>query len=193
MFKRIFLILRRLDSRSTSRDYQASENVSPIPSTQLCALSADQISELPTAHVKWVVDGDTVIISHGWWRETHIRLDSIDCPEDGQPWGDIAKYALIKMIGGQRVRLEMHGMDVHGRTLGTLYIWSHKKKDWLNVNERMVTLGHAWVMYKYYSHLPQDRRDKLDSLERWARSKKIGLWQTSNPIPPWLWRRDGSS
>ena len=52
----------------------------------------------------------------------------------------------------------------------------------------MVTLGHAWVMRAYFSHLPIEREKKLNDLERWAKSKKIGLWKESNPIPPWQWR-----
>jgi len=52
------------------------------------------------------------------------------------------------------VRLEAHETDVHGRTLGTLFVYLQEKGEWQNVNERMVTLGHAWVMRLYYSHLP---------------------------------------
>ena len=49
---------------------------------------------------------------------------------------------------------EAHGTDVHGRTLGTLFVYLQEKGEWQNVNERMVTLGHAWVMRLYYSHFP---------------------------------------
>lgn len=144
------------------------------------------IEDLPKARVRYIIDGDTVIISKGWGKVV-IRLDSIDCPEDGQYWGDTAAYGLIKMIGGRRVHLEEHGLDSHGRTLATIYVWSKHKNEWLNVNERMVTLGHAWVMRMFYDHLPKDRQDKLNRLERWAQSKKVGLWHT-DAIPPWEWR-----
>jgi endonuclease YncB( thermonuclease family) len=52
----------------------------------------------------------------------------------------------------------------------------------------MIMLGHEWVMRMFYDHLPEDRQDKLNSLERWARSKKMGLWKAPNPVPPWEWR-----
>jgi len=146
------------------------------------------IQDLPEVSVSWVIDGDTVIVSKGWWKEVTIRLDSIDCPEDGQYWGDMAKYGLVKLIGGKRIRIEEHGIDFHGRTLATIYIWNNQKNEWMNVNERMVTLGHAWVMRRFYNHLPKDRQDKLNKLERWAKSKQVGLWHASNPIPPWEWR-----
>ena len=38
--------------------------------------------------------------------------------------------------------------------------------------------------------VPKDRQEKINRLERWARSKMVGLWQTPNPIPPWKWRSE---
>ena len=49
----------------------------------------DPIQALPLVKVEHVIDGDTVIVSTDT-SEVRIRLDSIDCPEDGQEWGDIA-------------------------------------------------------------------------------------------------------
>lgn len=43
---------------------------------------ADDASELQRVKVRHVIDGDTVIVSKSW-SQTRIRLDSIDCPEDG--------------------------------------------------------------------------------------------------------------
>ena len=166
----------QIDGRNTDKKKAAS-------AAEIRAL----IEGFPEAKVVYVVDGDTVIVANGWSR-VMVRLDSIDCPEDGQPWGDIAAYGLIKLIGGRKVRLEEHGLDFHGRTLATIYIRHANGEEWMNVNERMVVLGHAWVMYKLYDHLPKERQDKLNRLEGWARSKKVGLWRTQSPIPPWLWR-----
>lgn len=143
--------------------------------------------EFTKARVRQVIDGDTAIVTIGQ-SEIVVRLDSIDCPEDGQYWGDIAKYGLIKIVGGQNVRLEEHGKDSYGRTLATMYVWSEEKNEWLNVNERMVTLGHAWVMRRFYDHLTDDRKERLNRLESWAKSKKVGLWHQNEPTPPWKWR-----
>lgn len=147
-------------------------------------------SELQRVKVRHVIDGDTVIVSRSW-TETRIRLDAIDCPEDGQHWGNISKAGLIKLIGGRYVYLETHGVDEHGRTLATVYLRHSRGSEWMNVNERMVMLGHAWVARKYYGHLPTPRQHQLDRLERWARSKRVGLWRTEDPIPPWQWRNQG--
>jgi len=145
-------------------------------------------SSFSDARVKRVLDGDTVIIEK-YNRKIRIRLDAIDCPESNQPWGNKATYGLIKLIGGKSIRLEEHGMDCYGRILGTIHVYNKDKSEWMNVNERMVVLGHAWVMRRFYKHLPRHRQAKLNSLEKWAKSKKIGLWKSANPIAPWEWRQ----
>ena len=138
--------------------------------------------------VQRVIDGDTVVVIHSF-EKIKIRLDSIDCPENNQEWGDIATHGLIKLIGGKKIRIEKHTIDCYERTVATIYVQCQTTSQWINVNERMVTLGHAWVMRRYYKHLPRIRQNKLNSLERWAKSKKVGLWRSNSPIPPWIWRR----
>jgi endonuclease YncB( thermonuclease family) len=172
---------------------QSKQFCSPPPTPELEKVrhqnDLDRIQALPVVKVEHVIDGDTVIVS-STSAEYKIRLDSIDCPEFSQEWGDIATRGLIKLIGGKSVRLETHGTDVHGRTLGTLFVSSQEKGEWQNVNERMVTLGHAWVSRLNFVHLPKSRQQKLNQLERWAKSKSVGLWKTENPIPPWKWRKN---
>lgn len=193
IFKFVASFFRRPAPQKTYRYRTVSPPAYEKTKTRKASSEAEikqEMSSLPLVKVVHVVDGDTVIVSRGW-TEITVRLDAIDCPEDGQPWGDTAKYGLIKMIGGRGVRLEEHGVDIHGRTLATIYVHSPRDGQWLNVNERMVTLGHAWVMRRLYDHLPKDRQDKLNRLERWARTKKVGLWKSPNPVPPWKWRRGG--
>jgi endonuclease YncB( thermonuclease family) len=116
-----------------------------------------------------------------------LRLSAIDCPESGQSWGDKATIGLVRMIGGKMVLVEKHGVDPYGRTIATIYL---KEPDGLkNINERMVMLGHAWVMRRYYKHLPIERQQQLNRLEHWAKKKKMGLWNQDNPMPPWKWRQ----
>jgi micrococcal nuclease len=146
-------------------------------------------SGMAKAQVLFVQDGDTVVVSI-LEDENRVRLDSIDCPENGQPWGDTARHGLIKLIGGKTILMEQHGQDHHGRTLATLYCFDLNKQEWMNVNERMLMLGHAWVLRRYFDHLPPERQHKLIRIEKWARTKRVGLWHELNPIPPWRWRND---
>jgi endonuclease YncB( thermonuclease family) len=191
MFKLICRALFRELTWQSPRPYKPVQAINHGNANKRIALSESQVRQLieglPKAKVMHVIDGDTVIVAKGW-NQVMIRLDSIDCPEDGQHWGDTAAYGLIKLIGGRKVHLEEHGLDCHGRTLAMIYVRHANGEEWVNVNERMVTLGHAWVMRKFYDHLPEGRQDKLNRLESWARSKNVGLWRTQNPTPPWQWR-----
>lgn len=195
--RRIVRIVRWVQWQPKPRQRQtqpvALQNAEPV--RQSARSTADvlaTIESLPLARVLRVLDGDTVIVSIGP-AETTVRLDAIDCPENGQPWGDTARYGLTKLIGGRHVALEVHGRDPHGRTLATIYVRQAKNNEWMNVNERLVMLGHAWVMRMYCEHLPKDRQTKLNNLESWARSRKVGLWKTDSPTPPWQWRKQGKS
>ena len=201
LLKLFFRAARKSKRRTTRRTsvvitskrtvYQSNDTqLSPVPESQKVRSAEDveRIQTLPSVKVGHVIDGDTVIVA-STSSQVKVRLDSIDCPEYGQEWGDIATRGLIKLIGGKSVKLEVHGSDVHGRTLGTLFVYMQDKGEWQNVNERMVTLGHAWVIRLYYGHLPKLRQQKLNQLERWAKSKSVGLWKTENPAPPWKWRK----
>ena len=198
LFKTLFRVL----TKSTGKKQKKSKTFTTFENNakQFCSLQAtsdiklvrhqndlDRIQKLPIVKINRIIDGDTVIIISSSTK-IKVRLDSIDCPEDGQQWGDIATQGLIKLIGGKSVKFESHGVDIYGRTLGTLFLHLGEKNEWQNVNERMVTLGHAWVMRMYYQHLPKSRQQKLNQLEQWAKSKRVGLWKTDNPIPPWRWR-----
>jgi micrococcal nuclease len=153
------------------------------------ASNAGQNGAYRPARVVHVIDGDTVIVST-FWRKLRIRLDSVDCPEQDQHWGDIARYGLIKLIEGHKILFEEHGQDRYGRTIATIYVQQNTRTSWINVNAKMIALGHAWVMRNLNRHLSKNRQDELNNLENWARTKKVGLWQSSHPVPPWKWRGD---
>ena len=153
------------------------------------ALARDHLraSQLKPADVMQVIDGDTVIVQSDWNQIT-LRLDGIDCPEGDQPWGDAARAALVKLIGDQRIRFDDHGPDGRGQQLATIYIQPTRNSAWVNVNLRMVTLGHAWVAPGLLDRLPEDRCEDLVFGSHRAQRKRIGLWHLPDPVPPWQWR-----
>ena len=125
---------------------------------------------------------DELVSSRKQWIEKVLkpwcqRAAHKDLTLAEQEWGDIAKYGLIKLIGGRRIRFQTHARDRYGRTVATLYVRRKDNGEWQNVNARMVTLGHAWVYGQHYADLPPERRNELNRLERWARSKRVGLWK----------------
>jgi endonuclease YncB( thermonuclease family) len=56
----------------------------------------------------------------------------------------------------------------------------------LNINRQLVKDGYAWA---YREYLKGAYASEFINFERQAREKHLGLWQQSNPTPPWEYRR----
>ena len=59
---------------------------------------------------------------------------------------------------------------------------------------RMVDVGleqvYAGIAWHYKNKQSELDRQLYSSAEGTARRKELGLWNDTNPIPPWKWRRD---
>ena len=127
-----------------------------------------------SAKVIKISDGDTITILQNK-TQIKVRLYGIDAPELKQPYGKKSKQFLANLIAGKVVEVEENGKDRYKRTLGIIY---HKGQD---INAQMVLNGYAWAYVKY-SRMYVDQ-------EKTARENKRGLWQSSDPTPPWVWRK----
>ena len=127
-----------------------------------------------SAKVIKISDGDTITVLSGK-EQTKIRLYGIDAPEKKQDYGQRSKQFLANLIAGKVVEVEPKGKDRYKRTLGIIH---HKGQD---INAQMVLNGYAWAYVKY-SRIYVNQ-------EKTARENKRGLWQSSNPTPPWVWRK----
>lgn len=126
------------------------------------------------AKVIKISDGDTIMILQDK-QQIKVRLFGIDAPELKQPYGKKSKQFLANLIAGEVVEVEENGKDRYKRTLGIIHF---KGQD---INAQMVLNGYAWAYVKY-SRIYVDQ-------EKTAREKKRGLWQSSDPTPPWKWRK----
>lgn len=126
------------------------------------------------AKVIKISDGDTITVLNNK-EQTKVRLYGIDAPEKKQDYGQKSKQFLASLIAGQVVEVEPKGKDRYKRTLGIIY---HKGQD---INAQMVLNGYAWAYVKY-SRIYVNQ-------EKTARENKRGLWQSSDPTPPWVWRK----
>lgn len=123
-----------------------------------------------------VSDGDTVVLLDADNTQHKIRLNGIDAPENGQPYGDKSKEYLSNLIAGKEVIVEVKGKDRYKRILGVVYSGE------VNVNAEMIRAGYAWN-YKY-------SKDKYYiKLQEKAKAEKKGLWKDKNAIDPWEWRK----
>jgi micrococcal nuclease len=125
-----------------------------------------------------VFAGDMIEVLHNTHPEP-IRLSGIDCPEEGQAFGDRAKQAASALVFGRDVILQTHGQDKYGRTLADVFLL-----DGTNINHALVKAGWCWWNRKY---APLDT--ELEKLEKEARNAKKGLWVDPAPIPPWAYRK----
>lgn len=138
----------------------------------LAAIAADRPELI--GKVVGVHDGDTLtlLVDRTQYK---IRLDGIDAPELGQDFGTRAKQALSKACFGKVVKVETHGQDRYGRTLGEVFTDE-------SVNLRLVRDGMAWHYVKY-----SDSQELAD-VEKAAREAKAGLWADPAAVPPWEFR-----
>jgi hypothetical protein len=114
-------------------------------------------------------------------EKIRIRLYGIDSPEKKQSYGQKAKAFVSKLAFGKSVsiRKERRGMGKFGRLIGEVIL-----PDGRVLNHEIVRAGFAW-WFKKYAPTNQILRD----LEAEARGSKKGLWGSTNPTPPWKWRR----
>jgi len=145
-----------------------------------------------------VSDGDTATLRSNYGDLT-IRFFAIDAPEakchgfsdtvcieDGQAKAKDSKLYLRNLILNKNVEVRL-GQGMSGKRLvGTVFA------DGKDINLEMVKAGYAWH-YKFFAkNQTADDRQIYSSAENNAKLLKSGLWEDSNPIPPWVWRKNQS-
>ncbi len=129
--------------------------------------------------VKKVVDGDSLLITVGR-KNIEVRLYGVDAPEYQQSFGVEAKKYVRQWTSGQRIMVHPEYKDTYGRTVAII------SKEQKMLNGELVQAGMAWVYPRYCR---KDVCDTWQDMEKTARSKKLGLWRSSQPISPWQWKR----
>lgn len=127
-----------------------------------------------------IFDGDSFLVRPARGRDVDVRLQDIDAPEKTQPYGNAARAALVALIGGRSVFVDVIETDRYGRKVVRVY----REPDRLDVIEALVREGHVWV----YRRTVHDR--SLIGLEEAARAQRRGLWAlpATERMPPWRYR-----
>jgi micrococcal nuclease len=122
--------------------------------------------------VKWVNDGDTIVLTNGW----RVRYIGIDAPEiahenqKAEPYGDKAKSFNKKLILSQKIGLEFdeERHDRYGRLLAYVF-----PADGFLLNSRMLENGLAFYLYRR----PNVKYDKqLLKAQLEAMKAQKGMW-----------------
>ncbi|ELR71233.1 nuclease (SNase-like) [Fulvivirga imtechensis AK7] len=129
-----------------------------------------------SAKVIKVVDGNTIEVHNSDKEVVLLLLNGVDCPEPGQPAADHAKAFTEKMVLKKKVTIVLHGKDRWGNKLATVLL-----NGGTNLNHELVKSGLAWA------HPSADKT--VVSFQEEAKANKLGLWQTEDPTPPWVYKR----
>jgi endonuclease YncB( thermonuclease family) len=129
------------------------------------------------AKVTTVEDGDTFEVVANE-KKYVVRLQSIDCPEDGQAFSAKAKQFVDALCRNKIVTVRNNTIDPRGRIIAEVIL-----PDGRSVSKELLKAGYAWH-FKRYS---QDK--ELAALEEEAKKQKKGLWIEENPIAPWDYKK----
>ena len=145
--------------------------------TYLVLLSISLFSNTLKGRIVRVIDGDTIVLLDSLNVQHKIRLDGIDCPEKGQPFGSVATKFVKDISKGKFATIHYTKKDRYRRVLGVLIV------DSVDVNKELLRNGLAW----HYKHFNND--SIYSQLEQDARDKKLNLWSDKSPIEPYYWRK----
>jgi len=131
-------------------------------------------SSAQTAYtVKWVNDGDTIVLTNGW----RVRYIGIDAPEidhenqKAQPYGYLARSFNKKLVWSQKIILEFdeERHDRYGRLLAYIFL-----ADGSFLNSQMLKNGMAFYLHRR-TNVTYDKR-LLKNQQAAMRAQK-GLWR----------------
>ncbi len=132
--------------------------------------------------VRYVFDGDTILMVTRKEGDLKIRLHGIDAPESAQQYGAVARRVLMYKVLGKAVDAEITERDKYGRGLALIRLGRR------DINAEMVSDGMAWAYIRY---LNGPHASEYIRLEKLARRHRKGLWRQANPQPPWEFRHQG--
>jgi len=124
-----------------------------------------------------ISDGDTFwILCDSTKKRIKIRMDGIDCPEQGQPYYNRSSLFTDSLINGKNVLIHWEKKDQFKRVLGTVFLGD------INVNEILLMEGMAW-------HYRFNNDKRLADLQKHAQIRKINIWSDLKPIEPYIFRK----
>ncbi len=137
-----------------------------------------------SGRVVGVADGDTITVLDADKKQYKLRLAYIDAPEKAMPFGQAAKSNLSDLVFEQQVTAQIDDVDRYGRGVARI------NKAEQDINLAQVNAGYAWH-YTTYAKRTQSSSDfsRYADAQQRAQAQRNGLWQDTNPTPPWDWRK----
>ena len=129
-----------------------------------------------------IKDGDTVVVLLADKTQQTIRLAEVDCPENGQAFGNNAKKFTSDQVFGKNIIFYQVGKDRYGRSIAGIFYDGNKY-----LSREIVKAGFGWWYFK------ASKNTELQKLQDEAKEKKLGLWADTTAMSPWDFRRAKTS
>nr|NMF96176.1 nuclease [Aromatoleum toluolicum] len=136
-----------------------------------------------TGTVVGIADGDTVTVLDAANRQHKVRLSGIDAPEKSQPYGNVSRQHLARLVFDKDVTVVAYKTDRYGRTVGKVVVND------TDANLEQIRAGLAWHYKQYEREQDASDRETYATGEVAARQSHLGLWRESEAVPPWEYRR----
>ncbi len=132
-----------------------------------------------------VADGDTITVLDDTRTQHKIRLDGIDAPEEGQPFGSRSKVNLSDLVYGKTVTVEWSKRDRWGRIVGKVLTPAG-----IDAGLEQIRAGMAWWFRKFAHQQSAEDQRAYEQAEDEAKAAGRGLWADGDrALPPWEWRK----
>lgn len=139
-------------------------------------------AETVTGLVTRVADGDTLTLVDATRRQHTIRLVDIDAPEIGQDFGQQSRTRLSALAFNQQVFAQCTVRDA--KRLAVCLVTVAGK----DIGLEQLRGGMAWYRQEGAQQTARERAG-YEQAEFNAKIRRLGLWNSKNPTPPWEWRR----
>jgi endonuclease YncB( thermonuclease family) len=144
-----------------------------------CRGNNAESSNTVSGKVVKILDGDTYDLLLDNKTTIRIRMEGIDAPEKGMPFGNRAKQFLGELCQNQIITVDTTQKETFNRFISFSYL-----EDGRELGQEMLKAGLAWHFTKYNSDT------ELAALEDLAKTNRIGLWvEQPFVLPPWTVRK----
>ncbi len=134
-----------------------------------------------------IADGDSLTLQDAQHRQHAIRLAGIDAPELPQDFGQQAKSGLANLALNQPATAECKQADSNqqGPNQPVICVVRVGGKD---IGLAQINAGMAWWYQQNAAALTVQAQSDYRQAEFNAKIHRLGLWNSKNPTPPWVWR-----
>jgi len=136
-----------------------------------------------TGRITDIADGDSLTLQDAQHQQHSIRLAGIDAPELAQDFGQQAKASLSLLALNQPATAECKQPGPNQTAICVVRVGGN------DIGLAQLGAGMAWWYQQNALALSVQVQSDYRQAEFNAKIHRLGLWNSKNPTPPWVWRR----